>query len=68
MANALTFIESNAEELDKEEQAKRNKADLAKTISKLSDGIDINDLTDLQISLLLEVITKADSSALSLIQ
>lgn len=73
MANALTFIESNVEDLDKEERIKQNAKDLKEIhLKHLVDrpslkDLDLADLSETQTSLLLQVLNKADSVALDMI-
>lgn len=59
MANALNFIESNVEDLDKGQRIEKNKADLIKAQASLANSrpsigkLQLEDLDDLQTSLLL---------------
>lgn len=59
MANALTFIESNVEDLDKEQRIAKNAADLAKIAKEFSakrpeiGQLDIASLSEVQTALLL---------------
>lgn len=70
MANALTFIESNVEDLDKETREAKNLSDLKELLDSLSKTrpeiatIDISDLSNIQIVLLLQVLLKADKIGL----
>ena len=58
MANALTFIESNVEDLDKEQRVVKNKKDLSEEIQRLPEAtktaiLEAGVLSDLHTSLLL---------------
>jgi len=70
MANALTFIESNVEDLTKEERLVKNMSDLKELMATLSKTrpqiatIDVNELSEIQNMLLLQVLLKADKIAL----
>lgn len=70
MANALTFIESNVEDLTKEERLVKNMSDLKELMATLSktrpqiSTIDVNELSEIQNMLLLQVLLKADKIAL----
>ena len=63
MANALTFIESNVEDLTKEERRERNSQDLEAVLQKLSSQerpnlaqIQTNELSEKEKLLLLQVL------------
>jgi len=72
MSNALTFIESNVEDLDKEQRKTKNSEDLVKEIKKLSSSqiktLASAELNEIQTALLLQVLKKADSVALKFIE
>ena len=71
MANALTFIESNVEDLTKDERRDRNAKDLSDLLQKLSNehpeliDIETSPLSAKEKLLLLQVLQKADKNALS---
>lgn len=69
MANALSFIESNVEDLDKDQRLAQNRKDLVaefntKVIKENHGMIDLESLSDTETSLLLQVLLKADQVAL----
>ena len=74
MANAMTFIESNIEELDKDEKAKKIKNDLISEIKQIGanhptfnkiKGAIVNKPNEVQ-DILLQILTKSDEKAMNL--
>jgi len=72
-ANALSFIESNFEDLGKEEKSQRIKNDLKDRVAELSKTypeiikLVVGERSDDQLDLILQVLTKADDRALKLL-
>ena len=63
MANALTFIESNVEDLDKDQRVKKNAEELHATHMKLCKeypgleaGLKLDELSDTETHLMLQVL------------
>ena len=73
MANALTFIESNVEDLDKAQRLEKQRTDLLEAYDRQVllrpniGKIDIGRLDDTQTDILLQILLKSDRSALDLI-
>lgn len=73
MSNALAFIESNVEDLDKDQRREKNATDLLAAYEGLVaqrpniKSLDISDLSETEITLMLQILLKSDNCALDLI-